>query len=143
MKGIKLVTAAALVSALISGPAKADHLSASITIDPDASRSRDRLIITVTGTYSCGPSFSFAQGFVEVSQAAGQSIIRGFGFFEPQCDGTLQTFEADVGADIRPWKGGKARARGVVFVEECTEFECESTFAEATSTIHIGGGGSS
>jgi hypothetical protein len=142
MKGIKLVTAAALVSAFFSAPTEADHLSASMTIDPDASRSQDRLTITVTGTYSCSPG-TFGFGVVDVSQAAGQSIIRGYGYFQPVCDDTLQTFEAQLFADIRPWKGGIARAHGVVYVEDCTEFACESTFAEVTTTIHIGGGGSS
>jgi len=147
MKGSKLVAAAALVSAFISGPAEADHLTASLTFDPDASRSQDRLVITVTGTYTCGPMVGgfggFAFAFIDVSQAAGQSIIRGFAGFEPQCDDTLQTFEVEVGADNRPWKGGKARAHGGVFVEDCTEFECHSAFGEATTTIRVGGGGSS
>jgi hypothetical protein len=147
MKVSKLVAAAALASAFISGGAEADHLTASLTIDPDASRTPDRLAVIVTGSYSCdgivednpGNDVAFIQ--IDVSQAAGQSITRGIAGSAAHCDGTLQTFEIQVPADNRPWKGGRARAHGLLFVQDCDIFgQCENTTAEAASTVRLGGG---
>jgi hypothetical protein len=143
MKGRKLVTAAALAIALISVPAEADHLFASLTIDPDASRSPEHLVITVTGTYTCGPTSTYENAQIEVTQAVGGKIIRGVSGFQPQCDGTLQTYEVNVAAENRAWKGGRARARGTLYIQDCNEFFCEDTFADASTSIRLGGGSSS
>jgi hypothetical protein len=149
MNGSKLLhaSAVALIGTFLSGQAEADPLSASLTLDSVALRSTDRLVVTVTGTYTCGPivvddpNSDFGTLEIFVSQAAGQSITRGSGGRLLQCDGNSQEFEVLVFANDRPWHGGQARASGSVFVQDCTtEFQCDNAGASAEGPIHVRGG---
>jgi len=110
--------------ALLSNHAQAATL---LSIDEKAKLSTNHLVITVTGTYSCGLD-EFGQPeavaiVISVRQAAGKSIAFGYHTLTPVCDGTLKQFSADVvaQADVNgnvsaPFHGGPARADAHVFV---------------------------
>jgi hypothetical protein len=147
--------AVTLLGAVAGSDAEADHLSASVTLDPTASRFTDRLVITVTGSYSCdpfvpdNPGTDFASGFIEVRQAAGRGITLGGGFFQPQCDGNSQMFESNVPVDIfmapdaGPWHGGPAHGVVSLFVQDCEPgfINCHNAFSIAEGTIRLTGPG--
>ena len=140
----------ALMSMFASAHAIAEPLVASISIDPDAIVTSDRLLVTIHGTYACGPvpsgpaGANYADIDGAVSQAAGRDITRGSFFLRPDvvCDGLPQAFEASVVASSLPFHGGLARANASLYVERCDEFfNCETARSETNVQIKIKGGG--
>ncbi|HEY2989413.1 MAG TPA: hypothetical protein VGL11_16895 [Candidatus Binatia bacterium] len=136
------------VLALSATPARA-ALSASLTIDPVATRTTDRLVVIVTGSYTCGPvpqpqpneGSNFADIFVSVEQASGRSIAQGENGVFAVCDGNPQTFEISIHSENIPWHGGQARAIGALFVQQCDEFfNCESARSDVDVQIKLQGG---
>ena len=124
--------------------AQSPSLSATITVDRIAVVSTDRLVVTLTGTYTCGPlpqpqptigaTFAGAQG--QLTQAAGRAITEGGFAFTPVCDLNLHNFQTSVHAENMPWHGGPARVRVTLNVQECDEFfNCQ--FASATADVQI------
>jgi hypothetical protein len=145
---LSIAGAAMLVGAFFGGRAEADHLAVTVSLDPEVSRFTDRLVLTVTGAYSCNPIMvdpdlgtDFASGFIEVRQASGQAITTGYGYFEPLCDGNLQEFDARVAAGERPWHGGQAHAIVSVYEQDCEPgyVNCHNAFATAEGTVRLGG----
>jgi hypothetical protein len=134
------------VTALGSIASMADPI-AFITVDPSAIKSTDRLAVLVSGTYTCGPLDPEASDVfagVELTQASGREINRGFGTIEnPICDGQPQEFESLVTPYYysgSPWHGGSARAEGfldIFIFDPC----CEDLRASSNSQVKIRGGG--
>ncbi len=123
-------------------------ISAAVAIDRVATMSTDRLVITLTGRYTCGPlpqpqptlGGTFASASGQVSQAAGRDIAQGGFGFTPLCDALEHTFQANVLAGNIPWHGGPARARLNVFVQLCDEFfNCQQASATADMQVNVQG----
>ncbi len=144
----------AVIIALTIGHAGASHLSASLAIDPTANLSTDRIVVTVHGTYTCGPILpevpfpgtDFGNLFVDVRQASGQSITEGFGnlstFSTLICDGALHPFQVLVPASEIPWHGGLARVNASISVQDCDQFfQCENASSTVDAQLKIQGGG--
>ena len=125
-----------------------NSISATVAVDNVATMSTDRLVITLTGRYSCGPlpqpqptlGATFATASGQVSQADGRDIAQGgFGFI-PTCDASEHTFQANVLAGNIPWHGGLARARVTLFVQLCDQFfNCQQANATADTQISFRG----
>ena len=130
-----------------SGEAVADPLRAAITIDPIANLSSDHLVVTMSGTYSCGPlpqpqegsNFAFVTG--SLAQASGREIATGSLGFQPLCDDQLHPFELGVHAGNIPWHGGKARVTATLSVQLCEFFPCETASSSLDQQISVRGGG--
>lgn len=143
-----LTSVVTIISAFAIGHAQADHLSVSLTVDPTATLSTDRIVVTVRGTVTCGPllppdipGLDFGNIFLVMRQASGRSITQGLGFFEPLCDGTSERFESLVPADQMPWHGGLARVNASANVQDCNEFfQCENAFSTVDTQIKVRGG---
>jgi len=117
-------------------------LTASITFDRRAVRSTDRLNVTLTGNYTCGPlADQGGSGFGEfsgaLSQAAGRQVASTIFGVAPTCDGFAHAFQADVPASNIPWHGGQARVTGSMFVQDCSVFPCETASATVNAQISI------
>lgn len=100
-----------------------------VTVDPVGQFHNDGSA-TVTGTVTCtGDAFDT---FIEVQlrQRIGRFVISGFGGTSFVCDGTTQTWAADVIADNGLFKGGKAANVTVAFA--CGTFQCADDFEETT-----------
>lgn len=129
-----------------SGKAVADPLSATLTINPDATLSSDRLVVTISGTYSCSPlpqaESAFATITVNVSQASGRQVAAS-GFFgvQPICDGQLHPFKAGAHASNIPWHGGKGRVMANLFIQSCESSPCETVTSSVDKPVSIRGGG--
>jgi hypothetical protein len=111
------------------------QLSATLSISPEAYKSPARVSLTLPVTYTCEigeigeDGYGYAYLDVAVYQASGRKIGRGYfsDYYDIGypgggliCDGTPQLLEADVLADPydgTPWHGGKAEARGYLYVE--------------------------
>jgi len=139
-----------LLTAALPFPAygQTSTISAAVTVDRVATLSTDRLVITLTGRYTCGPlpqpqptlGSTFAGATGQVSQAAGRDIAEGGFGFTPICDALEHTFQANVLAGNIPWHGGPARARVNVFVQLCDEFfNCQQANATADMQISVRG----
>ncbi|HEY6946203.1 MAG TPA: hypothetical protein VI431_13775 [Candidatus Acidoferrum sp.] len=137
------------LTAALPFPAHAQNsISAVVAVDNVAIMSTDRLVITLTGRYTCGPlpqpqptlGATFATASGQVSQADGRDIGQGgFGFI-PICDASEHTFQANVQAGNIPWHGGLARARITLFVQLCDQFfNCQQATATADTQISIRG----
>lgn len=131
-------------------PAHADHLNATLNVDPDASVTTDRLVVFVTGTYTCGPlditpnpQGDFTAISVVVRQASGRDVNQGFGFAPVTCDDTLRTFQAPATDQILvPWHGGQARVNATLSMQDCDEFfiDCHLLNISEERQIKIKGG---
>lgn len=125
-----------------------NSISAVVAVDSVATMSTDRLVITLTGRYTCGPlpqpqptlGATFATASGQVSQADGRDIGQGgFGFI-PTCDAAEHAFQTNVLAGNIPWHGGPARARVTLFVQLCDQFfNCQQANATADTQISIRG----
>ena len=85
---------------------------------------------TISGTVTCtGGPVDFSEIDVFVRQAVGRIFIDGFGFIEGfTCDGTTQTWSAEVFGQNGIFKGGKALT--VTFAFACGQFLCGESFDE-------------
>lgn len=139
-----------LMSLPFSAHAQTPTISATFIVDPVANMTTDRLAITLTGRYTCGPlpqpqpsqgsTFAGVQG--QVSQAAGRDIAEGGFGFTPVCDAVEHAFQTNVGAGNIPWRGGLARVRASLFVQLCDEFfNCQQVSAAVDMKISVRGGG--
>lgn len=101
-----------------------------VTVDPVASFDPRTGAVTVTGTVTC--SGDAVDTFVEVQlrQQVGRFVISGFGGASFVCDGTTQSWSAEVAGDNGLFKGGRAAAVTVAFA--CGEFSCGDDFEETT-----------
>jgi Family of unknown function (DUF6299) len=101
----------------------------SVTLDPSGRFNRDGSA-TISGTVTCSDApveFTFVDVFVQ--QAVGRIRISGFGFIEGfTCDGSTQSWSADVFGENGIFKGGKALT--VSFGVACGEFLCGEGFEE-------------
>ena len=152
LRKLKVAAAAAAVACFVVpiGEAHASHLSASFAFNRSADKSTDRIVLTVRGTYECGPlpqpqppsGATFASINVVVVQAQGRDIARGESSLTPICDAVPRDFTLQILATEFPWHGGQARAIGTLFIQECDEaFNCEQVSANANVQIRISGGG--
>ncbi len=145
----KRVVLSIVVAVLLwfSGSAMADPLSAALTIDPIANLSSDHLVVTLSGTYRCGPlpqpqgGFNFAFVMGALAQASGREIAGAALSFEPLCDDLAHPFELGVHAQNIPWHGGKARLTANLSVQSCQNFPCETASSSVDQQISIRGGG--
>ncbi len=139
-----------LLTAALPFPAygQSSTISAAVAVDGVAAVSTDRLVITLTGRYTCGPlpqpqptlGATFATAMGQVSQAAGRAIAEGGFGFTPICDALEHTFQANVLATNIPWHGGPARARVNLFVQLCDQFfNCQQASATADMQISVRG----
>ncbi len=120
-------------------------LTAVLSIDPVAVKSTDRLNVTLTGRYICGPlpqpqptiGATFASISGTVSQASGRQIGSNMFSVTPTCDMTERTFEASVAASNLPWHGGLGRARVMLNVQNCENYPCDIATASQDVQIHI------
>lgn len=93
---------------------------------------------TISGTVTCtgGPAdFSFIE--VSVRQQVGRFFVDGFGFIEGfVCDGTVQTWSAEVFGSNGTFKGGKGLT--MTFAVACGTFLCGVDFEE--QVVQLRGG---
>jgi hypothetical protein len=130
---------------LAANLAVANPISASFTVDPNAALSLDRLVVTVTGTYICGPILSGDEGFgfgqlsIAVSQPAGRQIATGSNSTtQLVCDGTSQVFEMQVQTENIPLHPGPATVHGNIFVQSCPFVgNCEQAFSDAFASVKL------
>ena len=101
-----------------------------ITVDRTARFSSVTGAATFSGTVTCtGEDAEFT--FIELSarQRVGRFFVDGFGFIEGfTCDGTTQTWSAEVVGFNGTFKGGKATS--VTFAVACGPFLCGEDFEE-------------
>lgn len=133
---------------LASQACLASGLIATMTVNPTAALSSDRIQLVVSGTYTCGPlpqpqtnvGSTFAFGNLTVFQANGRNVAQAQGGFSAVCDGNPQTFQAPVIAQTMPWHGGKARVVGNLHVQLCDDpygNECETANSDVNTQIGI------
>ncbi len=100
-----------------------------VTVDPVAQFHKDGSA-TVTGTVTCSGDAIDTFLDVQLRQRVGRFVITGFGGSSFVCDGTTQSWSADVFADNGLFKGGKAANVTVAFA--CGAFDCGTDFEETT-----------
>ena len=135
-----VVAVVGLIVLFAAGQAFGQTLSASITFDRVASLSTDRLNVTLTGHYTCGPlppdsgitTFSGA-----LSQASGRQVASTIFSVLTTCDATDHAFQSDVPASNIPWHGGLARVTGSLFVQDCSVFPCETAQANVNVQVRL------
>lgn len=115
---------AGLAFVLISGQAYA-QLSATLAIDNTASRTRDRIEVIVTGSYTCGPLpapevTGFASIGLTVVQSSGRQIAFGSSFLDVSttCDTVQHPLQISVPASNIPWHGGLGRVMATLSVTD-------------------------
>jgi len=137
-----------LCGLVLSVSARPQSISATFSVDPVATKSTDRLVVTLTGKYTCGPlpqpqppigaTFAGAEG--QLNEAAGRDIAEGGFAFTPTCDAVEHTFQANVLSNNIPWHGGQARVRADLFVQLCDQFgNCQQVRASVDMQISIRG----
>jgi hypothetical protein len=145
-----LVFSTAACVLLVAGQAYADHLTAQIALSPSAQMTTDHVVLTLAGTYLCGPlpqpqptiGGTFAGLNATVWQAQGRDLAQGTSGITPVCDGAVHEFQLTVLASAFPWRGGQARAIAQLFVQQCDEFfNCEQVTGSTNVKIQIRGGG--
>ena len=143
-----LFVIACVLLASFSARAQSPTISAVFSVDPVATKATDRLVITLTGRYTCGPlpqpqptqGSTFAGVNGQVSQAAGRDIAEGGFAFTPVCDAVEHVFQANVQTGNIPWHGGPARVRASLFVQLCDEFfNCQQVNAAVDMQVSIRG----
>ena len=139
MKKQSIATVLGLLLFLAAPQANSQSLSASITFDRIASLSTDRLNVTLTGHYLCGPipqpTFTTFSG--ALSQASGRQVASTIFSVLTTCDGTDHAFQVDVPASNIPWHGGLARVTGSLFVQDCSVFPCETAQANVNLQVKL------
>lgn len=106
----------------------------SISVNPVGRFNSRTGVATISGTYSCTNADSLDVQ-VQASQSVGRFTIQGFGDFFTfgTCDGTQQTWSADVIGQNGKFAGGKTMTVTVAFA--CGAFECAVGFAEQTVAL--------
>lgn len=105
-----------------------------VTIDPIGTFTKAGSA-TVSGTVVCDAGAEFAFVDVQLRQRAGRVFIDGFGGTEVFCDGTLQSWTAEVVGNGL-YKGGQATA--TVFAGACNAFTCGEDFEERSIKLRRG-----
>jgi hypothetical protein len=100
-----------------------------ITVNPFAAFNSDTGSATVSGTLVCTGA-EFAGLETSLSQRVGRFTIHGFGSSGAVCDGTMQTWTAEVLPENGKFAGGKAAT--VTFAFACGAFDCGISFEEHT-----------
>jgi len=132
MKGIPIITRIAAPAAVILGaaaafalPAGADVATvsppiviAAVQIGSPATLGTRGMTVTVPVTVLCAPGGLIDILSVEVVEAVGGNIARGFGGVDTPvpCTGSFQTFTVVVDTDEHPFRPGTAFARAFFFV---------------------------
>ena len=98
-----------------------------ITVDPTGTFNPQTGSATISGTATCTDASS-GQIFVELSQQVGRFTVSGFGFAEVLCDGTPQSWSAEVIGSNGLFKGGRAVA--FVSASACGEEFCGDDFEQ-------------
>jgi uncharacterized protein DUF6299 len=134
IRNARVVTLVVFFVLALAGQARA-QISASIAFDRTGDVSTDRLNVTLTGHYTCGPisESGFGSFSGALAQAAGRQVAETIFGIQTVCDGTQHSFQVDVPASNIPWHGGPARITGSLFVQDCSVFPCES----AQSTVNV------
>ena len=95
-------------------------------------------VATIRGTVTCTGGDEFGKNFVSVqaTQTVGRMKFTGWGGAEFTCDGTTQTWAADIFSDTGKFAGGKA----VVWVDafSCNLGGCTDVPLQATVTLRKG-----
>jgi hypothetical protein len=100
-----------------------------LTVNPFAAFNSDTGSATVSGTLVCTGA-EFASVETSLSQRVGRFTIHGFGFSGAVCDGTVQTWTAEVLPENGTFAGGKAATITVAFA--CGAFQCGIGYDERT-----------
>lgn len=100
-----------------------------ITVNRFAAFNSDTGWATVSGTLVCTGA-EFAELQTSLSQRVGRFTIHGFGLSGAVCDGTMQTWTAEVLPENGKFAGGKAAT--VAFAVACGAFQCGVGFEERT-----------
>lgn len=146
MKKLGLATVAALVTLIAAGQVHSQDqpLTASIAFDPAAMLSNDRINVTLTGRYTCGPlraaepgSGTFAGFSGSLLRASGRQVASTIFGLQLTCDGTEKAFQVDVPALEIPWHGGPARVRGSLTVQDCTSYPCDTTQVNVNTQVKL------
>lgn len=103
--------------------------SIDVTVDPVARFNSRTGGVTVTGTVTCEGEADFTTIDLIVEQRVGRFVVRGFGSAFFTCDGTTQTWTADIFGDNGLFKGGKATS--LTFAVACGVL-CGEDFEEVT-----------
>lgn len=134
---------AGLALALISSGQAYAQLTATLAIN-NATITKDRLEVIVTGTYTCGPlPAPEITGFASISGEVVQASARGFaiGFFgvdvSTTCDGVQHTFTANALTANIPFHGGLARVIGSLFIADCSGDTCLVNSASVDEGIRL------
>jgi hypothetical protein len=108
-----------------------------VTVNPRGTVSTRTGVAHLSGTYTCSDADSI-DIFGDVCQPVGRFTIRGsFDIYsEGTCDGTPQSWTADVIADNGKFAGGKALT--VAFSFACGVLECTEGYTE--QTVRLSGG---
>ena len=121
-KRLAVLVTATILLAVLAIPAFAAH-GFTLTVDGTATLNEFRTILTLTGTYTCTEPPGFDQdhsgigGQVLQVRKGGKFIVQGgFGVGPLTCDGTTQTWSADVQAHVDGvpalWKRGRVIVNG-------------------------------
>jgi hypothetical protein len=107
-----------------------------VTIAPNGTVKKG--VATLHGTYTCTGTADFVDIFGFLQQAVGRFIIQGeFDDFvaPPVCDGTAQTWSADVFGDNGKFAGGKTAT--ATFTLACNVVFCSEW--DVQQTVHLSG----
>lgn len=110
-----------------------------ITVNPTGTFNPKTGSATLTGTVTCTGESEFAFFELQLSQAVGRFIIRGFTGSDVTCDGTTRPWTLEVLGDNGKFSGGKAV--NVAFAFACGRFLCGEDFEETKVTLKGGGRG--
>ncbi|GEM_PF-5029244 len=147
MGKITVILIALATGLFLHGAAAAETLTAVLSVDPVAKISNDRLVITITGTYRCGPipasqspsNWGMLSG--TLAQVAGREIAKADWGLQPVCDNQPQTFEYGVHATTIPWHGGKIRVTARLNVQVCQDYStCDTASSSVDQQLSIRGG---
>jgi hypothetical protein len=83
---------------------------------------------TVSGTVTCSADADYAFIDVELRQNVGRFVVSGYGYADVWCDGTTETWSAEVIGSSGLFKGGSAVA--VTFGVACNIADCAFDFEE-------------
>lgn len=134
--------------ALISAQANA-AVSVDLSIDPIATKTTDRILLTMTGTYNCSlgnetPSYSSTALRGSIHRAVGRTVERVNVNFPTGgdliCDGTDHVYTATAIATSSPWSGGKAHVFAEFEITDCGLYTCERKLLNVDQSIRISGG---
>lgn len=103
--------------------------SIEVSVDKFAAFNSRTGAATVTGQVTCSGDPEFAGMEVSLAQQVGRvATVRGWGFAELDCNGTAQSWSAQITPDSGKFAGGKAAS--VTFAFACGPFECAEDYQE-------------